>query len=394
MAYSSNIHTEKSGSRIIVADCLRGFAVCGIIMIHFLEHLNFWDFSQVTITPFDQGLFDTVFFLGSNKMYAIFALLFGFSCYVQHHNQEIKGRDFRGRFVWRMILLFLWGMVDLLFYNGDILCTYAVLGILLVPLVKAPDKVLYVVAAVFFLQPVELAYSVAGLADPTLSPLNLGSDAAWPMILPECASGSILDVAVVGHRYGLPVNFTWAIENGRLTQTYLLFVVGLIIGRKQLLLDGAGNLAFWKKVCIGSIIAFVPFQLLVSFVPGQIANTTVSSSLMIMFKAWRNFSMTAFYVSGIILLFYCTKWKNALMHFSYFGKMSLSCYLIQSIAGGFLFYNWGLGMFRYSPHSTSLLLSIFFLVILYVFCRFWITRHRRGPLEEVWNRATWIGGRK
>ena len=107
--------------RITLVDSLRGFAVVGIIIIHFLEHLNFYAFPAPT--PFEQNLWDTVFYLGASKMYAIFALLFGLSCYIQHHNQQQRGRDFRPRFAWRMVLLFLWGMLDLVFFNGDILCT-------------------------------------------------------------------------------------------------------------------------------------------------------------------------------------------------------------------------------------------------------------------------------
>lgn len=38
-------------------------------------------------------------------MYAIFAMLFGLSFFIQHDNQAQKGVDFRPRFLWRMILL-------------------------------------------------------------------------------------------------------------------------------------------------------------------------------------------------------------------------------------------------------------------------------------------------
>lgn len=44
--------------------------------------------------------------------------------------------------------------------------------------------------------------------------------------------------------------------------------------------------------------------------------------------------MTCFYVSGLVLLYYKTKAQNFINHFSYIGKMSLSCYIIQSFCGG------------------------------------------------------------
>lgn len=102
-------HSGKPNTRIDVADILRGIAIGGIILIHFIEHMNFYQFPDAS-SPFwakmNQGIWDT-----------IFAMLFGLSFYIQHDNQAQKGIDFRPRFVWRMILLMLFGLFDLLFYK-------------------------------------------------------------------------------------------------------------------------------------------------------------------------------------------------------------------------------------------------------------------------------------
>ena len=383
---------EQSNHRVNVVDVLRGFAVCGIIIIHFLEHLNFYLFPEQS--RLDTAVWDTVFFLGSNKMYAIFALLFGFSCYIQHHNREKKGLDFRPRFAWRMLLLFLWGMLDLAFFNGDILCTYAVLGLFLIPLVKAPDKVLFWVAFFLFLQPVELGYIVAGLVNPSIGPMNLGYGHLWDIMTRTCAEGSFLDVASAGVRMGLPLNFGWALENGRLTQTLFLFVLGMLVGRRRLFIDEGNHLDFWKKVLVTSFCSFGVLQVAYMFVPQAVSNAAVSNSLDILLKAWRNFAMMSFYVSGIVLLYYRTRAAVALGRLACIGKMSLTCYLLQSIIGGMLFYGWGFGFYTWSRHAISFCLALVFLVLLYFFCRWWTSHHRRGPLEEIWSRATFIGSRQ
>ncbi|MCF0186679.1 MAG: DUF1624 domain-containing protein, partial [Bacteroidaceae bacterium] len=254
--------------RVNVVDGIRGFAVVGIILIHYLEHLNFYSFPQPT--PFEQGLWDVVFYLGSSKMYAIFALLFGFSCYIQHHNQEKRGYDFRPRFAWRMVLLFSWGLLDLVFYNGDILCTYAVLGLFLIPLVKCSDKALWWIAGFLLIQPIELFYIFKGLADPSASSMNLGLGPIWGKLFTPCASGTFMDVAKANLTNGLQLNFGYALEHGRLTQTLMLFIVGMLLGRKRLFLDENNHIKIWVKVCIGSLVAFAATQMLVSFVPGKI----------------------------------------------------------------------------------------------------------------------------
>lgn len=378
-------------TRINVVDCLRGFAVCGIIIIHFLEHMNFYNFPEPT--ALDQGIWDTVFFLGASKMYAIFALLFGFSCYIQHHNAQKRGSDFRGRFAWRMFLLFIWGIIDLFFYNGDILCTYAVIGLLLIPLVKAPDKVLVALAIFLFLQPVEIAYGIIGALNPSVPPMDVGIGPLWATLSDVCAGGSLLDVGHAGVRYGLQINFGWALENGRLTQTYLLFIIGMLIGRRRLFLDEGGNLETWKRILVTSIISFAVFFPLWKIVPGLVGNKTVAHSLDVQLNMWRNFSMMAFYVSGIVLLYYRTRAQRAISRLAAIGKMSLTDYLFQSIVGGFLFYNWGLGLYRVSGHTMSFCIAIAFLFVLYFLCRWWASNHRRGPLEEVWARLTHLGSK-
>lgn len=366
--------------RISVVDSLRGFAVVGIIIIHFLEHLNFYSFPEPS--AFEQGLWDTVFYVGASKMYAIFSLLFGLSCYIMHHNQEKKGYDFRPRFAWRMVLLFLWGMLDLVFYNGDILCIYSVLGFLLIPLVKSSDKVLWTIIILLLLQPVELVYTIMALINPETKPFDLGLGHLWGELFKPCASGTFLDVAEANIKYGLQINYGWAIEHGRLTQTLLLFVIGMMLGRKRLFINEGNNLAIWKKICIWSVAIYAILQTLMFFVPEVIADTLLT--------AWRNFAMTAFYVSGITLLYYKTSLRSAIDHLSCIGKMSLSDYLFQSIVGAFLFYNWGLALHETCSHGYSFLLAIAFLIVLYFICKIWTSRFRRGPLEEIWYRLTWV----
>jgi len=43
--------------------------------------------------------------LFAGKSYSIFALLFGFTFYIQYSNQQAKGKDFGYRFLWRLLLL-------------------------------------------------------------------------------------------------------------------------------------------------------------------------------------------------------------------------------------------------------------------------------------------------
>jgi uncharacterized protein len=385
--------SDKPNTRIDVADILRGVAIGGIILIHFIEQLNFYVFPEPS-SPFwgavNQGVWDTVFFLLAGKMYAIFAMLFGLSFFIQHDNQAQKGVDFRLRFLWRMVLLFMFGLFDLLFYNGDILCVYAACGVLVIPLIRASDKVLKVIAFLLLLQPIELVYLIIGAIDPSASPLDLGSLDHFNAVAVAQEHGSIFDVAIAGLRHGQQVNFLWAIENGRLTQTIFFFLVGIMIGRRRFFYNEGNNLEFWKKVLRGAAIAFVILVPLYYIVPKQFDSACISNSLNVMLNMWKNLSMMLMIVSGITLLYYQTDAKKWLIKIAPYGKMSLTNYLSQSIFGAMLFYNWGFGLYRYCGHTVALMMGAGFILLQYLFCTWWLKNHRRGPFEELWARLTWI----
>lgn len=386
-------HSGKPNTRIDVADILRGIAIGGIILIHFIEHMNFYSFpepSSAFWAKMNQAVWDSTFFLLAGKMYAIFAMLFGLSFYIQHDNQAQKGIDFRPRFVWRMILLMMFGLFDLLFYNGDILFLYAVCGLIVIPFVRASDKVILWAASILMLQPVELVYIILGLIDPSVQPMDLGSGMYWGSLAEACTNGSITDVAVAGLRYGLPINFLWAIENGRMTQTVCFFLFGMYIGRKRLFYNEGNNLVRWKNIFVIALVGFIVILPLYYILPEAAEARCVSHSLDVMLNMWKNFCMMLMIVSGVTLLYYKTSAKEWLIKIAPYGRMSLTNYLGQSIIGGMLFYNWGFGLFRYCGHTASILMGAGLVILQFLFCRWWLKSHKRGPFEQLWYKATWL----
>ena len=386
--------SDKPNTRIDVADILRGIAIAGIILIHFIEHLNFYSFpepSSAFWAKMNQAVWDSTFFLLAGKMYAIFAMLFGLSFFIQHDNQAQRGVDFRPRFFWRMILLMLFGLFDLMFYNGDILFIYAVCGVLVIPFIRASNKVLAITALLLMMQPVELFYIFKGICDPSTLPLDLGSAKCYGAIYDATANGSLWDVHIAGVRYGLPANILWAIENGRMTQTVCFFLFGILLGRKRLFYNEGNNLVIWKKVLKGALIAFVFLLPAYYLLPKATDIRCISNSLSVMLNMWKNVSMMLMIVSGVTLLYYNTSAKNWLIKIAPYGKMSLTNYLTQSIFGGMLFYGCGYGLYQYCGHTASFMMGVGFIIIQFLFCTWWSRHHKRGPFEEIWNQATWFG---
>ena len=157
-------------TRIEVVDALRGFAVMAIILVHNLEHFIFPVYpadSPEWLEVLDQGVLNVVFSLFAGKAYAIFALLFGFTFYIQTQNQKRRGKDFGYRFLWRMVLLVGFATLNAAFFPaGDVLLLFVVVSLVLFFTRNWCDKAILIAAIIFLLQPVEWYHYLAALADP------------------------------------------------------------------------------------------------------------------------------------------------------------------------------------------------------------------------------------
>ena len=160
----------KKNPRIEVVDALRGFAVMAIILVHNLEHFIFPVYpthSPSWLTILDQGIFNGIFSLFAGKAYAIFALLFGFTFYIQSNNQKRQGKDFGYRFLWRLVLLAGFATLNAAFFPaGDVLLLFVVVGFVLFLTRNWSDKAILVTAVIFLLQPVEWYHYIASLINP------------------------------------------------------------------------------------------------------------------------------------------------------------------------------------------------------------------------------------
>jgi len=96
-------------------------------------------------------------------------------------------------------------------------------------------------------------------------------------------------------------------------------------------------------------------------------------------------------VAAVVLLWYgWPGFRRALHGMTFFGRMSLTNYLLQSLLGTALFYNWGLGLYRHVDVIYGTLAGVGIILVQYLFCRLWLRRHTHGPVEWVWKKLTWI----
>ena len=90
-------------------------------------------------------------FFAEGKFYTIFAFLFGLGFAVQLARAEAKGKDIRSFYPRRLLGLFGFGVLhSILFWTGDILRLYAVLGFPLLAFRKRPNRTLLIWAGALF----------------------------------------------------------------------------------------------------------------------------------------------------------------------------------------------------------------------------------------------------
>ena len=383
----------KKNPRIEVVDALRGFAVMAIILVHNLEHFIFPVYptdSPTWLNVLDQGVFNAVFSLFAGKAYAIFALLFGFTFYIQSNNQKRQGKDFGYRFLWRLVLLAGFATLNAAFFPaGDVLLLFVVVGLVLFLTRNWSDKAILVTSIIFLLQPVEWYHYVANLLNPAHQLPDLKVGEMYAEVAAYTKAGNFGDFIWGNITLGQKASLLWAVNAGRFFQTAGLFLLGFYIGRKQLFVASEQNLRLWVKILIISAVLFAPLYTLKELIMGNegIIPQTAGTA----FDMWQKLAFTLVLVASFVLLYQSDRFRKMVGNLCFYGKMSLTNYITQSIIGALIYFPFGLYLAPYCGYTISLLIGIFTFFLQVRFCKWWLADHKQGPLERIWHQWTWLG---
>ena len=386
----------KKNPRIEVVDALRGFAVMAIILVHNLEHFIFPVYptdSPEWLNILDHGVFNSVFSLFAGKAYAIFALLFGFTFYIQNNNQKKQGKDFGYRFLWRLVLLVGFATLNAAFFPaGDVLLLFAVVGLVLFFTRNWSDKAILITSIIFLLQPVEWYHYIASLINPAHQLPDLKVGEMYSEVTEYTKSGNFGEFILGNITLGQKASLFWAINAGRFFQTAGIFLLGFYIGRKQLFVSSEKNLHLWIKTLIVSAISFAPLYTLKELVMKN--DAIIQQSAGTAFDMWQKLAFTLVLVASFVILYPNNTFNKMVSNLRFYGKMSLTNYITQSIIGAFIYFPFGLYLAPYCGYTISLLIGIFTFLLQVRFCKWWLNKHKQGPLEYIWHKWTWLGTNK
>ncbi|WP_258130721.1 DUF418 domain-containing protein [Achromobacter anxifer] len=371
--------------RLAQVDALRGFALFGILVVNIgVFSSPFYGagvpdpaYSQ----PLDLAVRWLIAWLFETKFYLLFSFLFGYSFTLQMSAAERSQAAFAPCFLRRLAGLALLGLAHaVLFYQGDILLTYALLGLALLLcrrmdprralrislwLVVLTASLWALMGALSYLDPVPPEYKAQYYADALASI--------------EAYRGTIA-TTIEQHVKELTggVWFTVLFVQGPFA--FAMFLAGYALGRRNALADPWREpRALWLLCALGlapglagsAAYAFstLPSAGAVWELPGLAADLLTAPLL----------SMS--YAAALLLAMRTRPGARLAGWLAPAGRMALSNYLMQSVVCAFLFTGWGLRLFGSVSPLAAFAIAVAIFAAQLPLSAWWLRRHAYGPVE-------------
>jgi uncharacterized protein len=394
------------GERLSHIDVIRGIALFGVLImnIHFWFRTPMWSY-RLSSHPWPQAWnVGTDWFLEvvmAAKAMTLFSMLFAVGLSIQMDRVLAKGMGFRGYVLRRLGAMFLFGALHiLLFWNGDILHLYALVGLLLWPFLKRKPRTILVWLAVLF-----------GLA--TLAVLGLS---IYQMLtpLPAYKPGGGRAAAMVQACLNGYQSHSWlAVMRFRLKDfvtmlgmtapaailVFLNFLIGLSVWKSGILQDPAAHLGRLRRFTLWALPLGLAANLLMAAVNGSVGpeswirlHWSVARFFLPLVGLSQIFGLPLLalgYGAGLLILFQGETWRRRLLVLAPMGRMAFTNYILQSAVMTFLFYGWGLGLYNRLSPLAGVGIGLAFYGLQLAWSHWWLARFQFGPLEWLWRAVTY-----
>ncbi len=380
--------------RLLHVDVLRGLAVFGILLV------NIWSFAWGTsalrygVLPPEASVLDDlavfgVALLAELKFYPIFAFLFGAGFALQTRSlkrqlgswQAAQARYWR-RLTWLLGCGILHGM---LVWSGDVLTSYAFSGLLILRLASAPARRIcrvLLTAGLTFAAIILALYLLLGvvISYREVNDIWLAADNLRAVY----SQGSLLDIAWQRAGDYLAAQLAGVLM---LPHTIALFLLGMLAVRLGWLTRPGRHRAAWRRVRLIGLGLGLPLNflwacaaLLQALNPHQ---STINVPLLEYLMYFTGPLLAAGYVAALVLarepvLAVLANWLEPV------GRMALSNYLLQSVAGTLLLQGSGLGWAATFTPAQLMLLAFAMMLVQAGLSRWWMARYEQGPVEALW----------
>ena len=390
-------------SRIDVIDALRGFALAGVGLVHFLDRFAGGMVKEGTVAAIDHGPLDLLFrgllWVSFGKFFALFSLLYGVSFGLMRRSAGEADAAFEARLLWRAVILAGFGLLHQCFYRGDILLVYASLTPLLVVLYRMPARWLLGVAALCFLSVPRLVSFALWGEGPTVGPAPV-LDPAHPYAADYTEllrGGSFVDLARVHLTSGLALKADLYLGIlGRYAYTFGYFLTGLWLVRTGVFRNSDILSRYGKLLTRTALTLLGGATALMLLLFSQVAQP-IDWSGWLPVVALNVYDWTNVAVAALLLVWFVDRYRTGggrrvLSLFVPYGRMALTNYVGMSVIGTFLLFDWGAGFFFELRTSQLALVAVAVIAVQMAASALWLSYFRHGPLEWVWRSLTDLRG--
>jgi len=364
-----------AAERIHALDILRGFALFGMILVHFHQKM------RIDATGLEDLIGWGVYVLVEQKAWGTFAFLFGVGFAVLLRRLEARGAPVTRIYLRRLATLALFGIVADVGFGFQILTAYAAWGLALLVVRRWSTPSLLAGAA------------VAAVARPVV--FALGVPSPW-IAGARPALRHAVEVAQQQGHYTPLLSARWDLFLANLPHVWTdllpdtnlaLFLVGLLAVRLQIVDQPrrharliAGSMSF-------GVAAWAVSWLVLRNLPdtGRAGfDNAMSMGFGVLQDQWLCFA----YIGAVLLLLaFHPRWTTRLAPFGQAGRMALTNYMLQAALLDLLASAYGLGLrlrpYLYAPAALACF------AIVAAMSTAWLRRYRFGPLEWVWRTMTY-----
>jgi len=384
--------------RLQLIDALRGFALFGILLVNIQSYTwgagNPLGYFERPPGAAEAALFYALALLVAGKFYAIFALLFGVGFTLQTRRMRVlvggSQRLATGLYLRRLIFLLGAGLLHgALLYFGDILATYALCALFLVPLAWARTRTL--------VRGAQVAWALAAALLVFWTALDSVGDAA-------ATTGEIPADIVASHALYVAGSYGEQLRQ-RLTDALLQTLGGAVLTWPQviaLMLTGAvaGRLGWlryperhallWRRAGTLGLFVGLPLSAIGAALHLQTIETAPDAA----------FGLDQLFLGASVLLSFgyiaaAVRWhrtaagRRVAGWLAPAGRMPLTLYLAQSLAMAVLLCGWGVGLGADASRIELTLLAVAIYGVELLVAALLARRFASGPAEWLWRRYTY-----
>jgi uncharacterized protein len=410
--------------RVPSVDVLRGFAVLGILWMNIITFgLPYWAYGDPTVYGGDTGINLAAWLwsaiLVEGKMRALFSMLFGASLILITSRAEARGAaaDVADIYLRRSLWLALFGLVHAyLFWSGDILFYFGVVGLGLYPFRRLGPRALIILGLLVLatgapramlethrlidLRSQAQAAEAAAAAGEALTQEQRDAQKAWAeereWIEPtaeevakevETYRGSYFEI-LAARAESVLLNHTVYFYLWMLFDVLGMMSIGMGLMKLGVLSARMSPRAY-ALMAVAGLAACIPITWLVC---QRLMARNFELAQDFLVESTYDLSRLAGaigYIGLVMLVCRAQVFPRLRVRLAAAGQMALSNYLMQTLICSTLFFGYGFGWFGHLERYQILLVAVAIWIFQLWLSPVWLRHFRFGPTEWVWRSLTY-----